>query len=737
MDTNKKSSAKFGDVHHKSYSVLSFISMLLIVALFLRMESINRKTETNELRITNVERRIEIRSPQTTDNKDEMETPENAEYAENAVEARHHKHRREVAAQTQTSPKISLQQIHTVINKVCTPPGKICQVGPQGPPGDKGDQGYTGYKGEKGAPGISGPQGPLGTTGAQGQSGRQGPQGPQGIKGEMGEGGTIGYPGKKGDVGPMGRPGIKGSPGPPGDKGAQGYTGYKGEKGAPGIPGPQGPLGPTGAQGPNGKRGPQGPTGIKGEMGEEGPVGSRGVKGDVGPIGRTGTKGPIGLKGNKGSMGLQGPKGECIISPKIKVFPVSLDVFINKEATFYCWVDGQTSKRITWRKFGGALFTDTSSEVGVLRINNVQRSHVGSYMCTVYTGFGMLKAISILRLKEPPVFTNKPPSQVVVVRGSALNLCCEATGFPFPRVEWSRADQLYGSQLANQEKGCLEVNTNSDENYICRATNQHGRAETATAVTIVNLKGESCYQIRSGHSGLTNGIYTIDLKSTSAFRVYCDMTSDSKGWTLVARFSNKDNKNWMSDSGNLWYDQQVAIGTTTNPFINTDMISPAFWLVSGKEFKITRSDDPSHTPLLQTTGNCLAGKTFRSKITSYGDFRNGKVWASDQCLGSCTVQYGGQYKSTDGFQKAECSGDIQSANNIGFWCDYGGGDGSVMMIGGGGNACSRADHGIGITETDSASFVDKQTSETEYDFGYNANTGSAPSQSYSLNLWIR
>ena len=210
-----------------------------------------------------------------------------------------------------------------------------------------------------------------------------------------------------------------------------------------------------------------------------------------------------------------------------------------------------------------------------------------------------------------------------------------------------------------------------------------------------------------------------------------------KGWTLIARFSNSDSKNWMHDDGLWWFDQQVAMGTTTDPSINSDMISKAFWLVSGSEFKITRSDDPSHTPLLQTTGNCLAGQTFRSKITSYGDFRNGKVWASNQCLGSCTVQYGGQYKSTDGFQQAECSGDIQSANNIGFWCDWSGGDGSVMMIGGGGSACGRADHGVGITETDAASFVELGGDQIEYDFGYDARTGTAPSQSYSLNLWIR
>ena len=60
-----------------------------------------------------------------------------------------------------------------------------------------------------------------------------------------------------------------------------------------------------------------------------------------------------------------------------------------------------------------------------------------------------------------------------------------------------------------------------------------------------------------------------------------------------------------------------------------------------------------------------------------------------------------------------------------------------MMIGGGGNDCNRADHGIGITEQNSASFVDPGNSHTEYDFGYNAKTGNAPTQSYSLNLWIR
>ena len=190
-----------------------------------------------------------------------------------------------------------------------------------------------------------------------------------------------------------------GLPGPPG---AHGYPGYKGEKGAPGKAGQRGPLGPVGAPGASGKRGPVGPQGVKGDKGDEGSVGAPGVKGEEGPIGRPGEKGYIGVKGNKGSkgsVGFQGPKGECVVPPKISVYPVSQGVFVNETATFYCWVHGQTSSKITWRKLRGALFSNTAVENGILQIRSVQSSHGGSYMCTAYTGHGMLKAIGSLQLK--------------------------------------------------------------------------------------------------------------------------------------------------------------------------------------------------------------------------------------------------------------------------------------------------------------------------------------------------
>ena len=213
------------------------------------------------------------------------------------------------------------------------------------------------------------------------------------------------------------------------------------------------------------------------------------------------------------------------------------------------------------------------------------------------------------------------------------------------------------------------------------------------------------------------------------------MTTSGQAWTLIARLSNNDTKNWMKDSGEWWYDKSVGVGDIADPSVNTDMLSPAFWLVRGREVKITRSDDPQHSALLRTTGDCLSGKTFRAKITSYGNFRNGRVWASDDCQGNCKVRYGGQFQATDGFGQATCDGSIQKATQVGFWCDWANGDGAVLMIGGGGISCRRADHGIGITETNSASFRFREGHGSgEYDFG--DGRASARGKTYSLNLWI-
>ena len=128
----------------------------------------------------------------------------------------------------------------------------------------------------------------------------------------------------------------------------------------------------------------------------------------------------------------------------------------------------------------------------------------------------------------------------------------------------------------------------------------------------------------------------------------------------------------------------------------------------------------------------ISGETFRSKITNYSNFRNGKVWSRDQCLGRCSVHYAGQYQTIEGLKHAACTGEMQDANSTGFWFHcWSAGDGSVMMIGGGGSSCRRVDRGIGVTEANSPSLADLN----EKAFGSETFDNSV--KTYSLNSWVK
>ena len=97
------------------------------------------------------------------------------------------------------------------------------------------------------------------------------------------------------------------------------------------------------------------------------------------------------------------------------------------------------------------------------------------------------------------------------------------------------------------------------------------------------------------------------------------------------------------------------------------------------------------------------------------------------------MSYAGRFQETVGFKQTNCSGNIQSAKEIGFWCAIKS-SGSVMMIGGAGQPCALGDHGIGITASRARSF-DSQKLNGKHDFGDYAT--SSPETGYSLNLWIQ
>lgn len=574
----------------------------------------------------------------------------------------------------------------------------------------------------------------------QGRRGKRGPRGPPGPMGRPGRRGKQGIPGLKGDPGENGAPGPQGMPGPKGDPGPsleppsvvispsilivnESNTAIF-QCSASGYPKPEIVW-----------------TKVDGSLATRSAVDSTGrlqianvTANDTGTYQCQATS----------ILGKARETAKLLVnfSPRIILAKGPIRSKLGNNVTFpTCHVTGYPKPKVTWSKSVGSLpESRTFVDDGTLVLLDSRIDDSGAYWCTAENPLGFVTGESILIVIPLPVFTLKPALEYYNLGAAQMTLKCTATGNPAPVISWRKENGVLpsGRHEIKQDGSLVIKNLVKLDSgvYVCTATSA-GVADVSTKTLLKDPYLDCSGVLRSGQRN-SSGVYDVKLDSQRVFQAYCDLNTDGGGWTLIARFSNSDTKNWMRNDGLWWYDLQTAKGNTTGTSDNNDMISPAFWSIRGREIKITRSDDPSHSALLRTTSNCLGAKTFRAKIASYGTFKNRAQWSDDKCLGSCDVAYGGVYHTTSGFGQAKCSSNLQASNKIGFWCDWKSGDASVMMIGGGGDSCARSDHGIGITENDHGSFED--WSDTgEHDFGNEATDASTSSRTakYSLNLWIR
>ncbi|KAM7098229.1 basement membrane-specific heparan sulfate proteoglycan core protein isoform 13-T13 [Molossus nigricans] len=194
------------------------------------------------------------------------------------------------------------------------------------------------------------------------------------------------------------------------------------------------------------------------------------------------------VQGSSGSLPATAvPAGS---TPTVQVTPQLETKSIGASVEFHCAVPNDQDTQLRWVKEGGQLPPGHSVQDGVLRIQNLDQSCQGTYICQAYGPWGQAQASAQLVVQAlPSVLINIRTSVQTVVVGHAVEFECLAMGDPKPQVTWSKVGGRLRPGIM-QSGGIVRiahVEMADAGQYRCTATNAAGTTQSHVLLLVQAL----------------------------------------------------------------------------------------------------------------------------------------------------------------------------------------------------------------------------------------------------------
>uniref|UniRef100_A0A665UZW2 Heparan sulfate proteoglycan 2 n=1 Tax=Echeneis naucrates TaxID=173247 RepID=A0A665UZW2_ECHNA len=157
---------------------------------------------------------------------------------------------------------------------------------------------------------------------------------------------------------------------------------------------------------------------------------------------------------------------------------------------FTCSAAGGVETKIEWLKEGSALPPNHHIKDGVLRIENLEQSNEGVYICRASSVYGQAQDTARLTIQAlPKVMINVRTSVQTVMIGNSVEFECQAVGDPEPTVKWSKVGGSLPAHIM-VKGGMLRIDqvTEADAGqYRCTATNDVGSVQSQVVLNVQSL----------------------------------------------------------------------------------------------------------------------------------------------------------------------------------------------------------------------------------------------------------